>query len=292
MLIRTVLTFCTILAAVACVPIPYPHPGKTLNQVKSPDLVGEIEVGKSTKESVRGSLLNPHVKLDESNWFYSLRHYHPAELGIVVVFVPVVPGGTGGGFGGRMSELLGRDRPDRVEILHLTFDGAGVLKEREITSVPTGECLPNKLVCTRVHNGWLFIRNGEEAERGMDSGADTLAAYLFPDQGKHPTPENGLFRTWHPNGQLEFEVTYEEGRRTGLSRSWHENGQLEAEATWKDDVLDGIYKYWDKDGQFRYEKSWKEGSQHGLERHWNSDGTLRLERCYSDNRWARIGECQ
>lgn len=36
---------------------------------------------------------------------------------------------------------------------------------------------------------------------------------------------NGLYQSWHQNGQKIFECVYKEGKREGLCQWWYDNGQ-------------------------------------------------------------------
>jgi antitoxin component YwqK of YwqJK toxin-antitoxin module len=52
-----------------------------------------------------------------------------------------------------------------------------------------------------------------------------------PESKVHEFILNGLVRTYHDNGQLEHEATYEYNRIEGTARGWYKNGQLEYENT-------------------------------------------------------------
>ena len=73
--------------------------------------------------------------------------------------------------------------------------------------------------------------------------------------------KDGLIKRWYPNGQLEYEYNYKDGKRDGLAKGWYPNGQLEYEYTYKDGELDGLTKSWDEDGQLQLETHHKDGKQ-------------------------------
>ena len=52
--------------------------------------------------------------------------------------------------------------------------------------------------------------------------------------------KDGLVKSWYPNGQLEYEFNYKDGKIDGLSNWWYDNGQLETILHYKDDELDRI----------------------------------------------------
>ena len=61
---------------------------------------------------------------------------------------------------------------------------------------------------------------------------------------------DGLWVTWHQNGQKLVEANYKNGKQNGLETAWHENGQKASESNWKDGkVLEGSRKYWNNKGE-------------------------------------------
>ena len=61
---------------------------------------------------------------------------------------------------------------------------------------------------------------------------------------------DGLWVTWHQNGQKLVEANYKNGKQNGLETAWHENGQKASESNWKDGkVLEGSRKYWNNNGE-------------------------------------------
>ena len=61
---------------------------------------------------------------------------------------------------------------------------------------------------------------------------------------------DGLWVTWHQNGQKLVEGNFKDGKQNGLETAWHENGQKASESNWKDGkVLEGSRKYWNNNGE-------------------------------------------
>ena len=61
---------------------------------------------------------------------------------------------------------------------------------------------------------------------------------------------DGLWVTWHQNGQKLVEANYKNGKQNGLETAWHENGQKASESNWKDGkVVEGSRKYWNNNGE-------------------------------------------
>ena len=83
----------------------------------------------------------------------------------------------------------------------------------------------------------------------------------------------GVWREWHPNGQLKKECTYSNGEQEGLYRSWWSNGQLGTEANHKDGKLNGIHRKWYKDGRRELEIK-KVDDKISWYRYWKKTGGL------------------
>ena len=61
---------------------------------------------------------------------------------------------------------------------------------------------------------------------------------------------DGLWVTWHQNGQKFVKSNYKNGKQNGLETGWHENGQKSTESNWKDGkVVEGSRKYWNSKGE-------------------------------------------
>ena len=48
---------------------------------------------------------------------------------------------------------------------------------------------------------------------------------------------NGIYKSYHRNGQLYSEVNYIDGNRNGIYKSYYENGQLYWEVNYIDDKI-------------------------------------------------------
>ena len=55
--------------------------------------------------------------------------------------------------------------------------------------------------------------------------------------GTSDKKKEGLYKTYHKNGQLESEGNYVDGRMDGLWKFYHENGQLKLEGNFNDGEL-------------------------------------------------------
>ena len=60
--------------------------------------------------------------------------------------------------------------------------------------------------------------------------------------------EEGLFTSWHDNGQKKNEGKFKDGKKEGLITTWRYNGQKESEENFKDGRLT-FSKYWNSKGE-------------------------------------------
>ena len=47
---------------------------------------------------------------------------------------------------------------------------------------------------------------------------------------------NGIYKSYHENGQLWHEVNYIDDKMNGIYKKYYENGQLESEVNYIDDL--------------------------------------------------------
>ena len=59
---------------------------------------------------------------------------------------------------------------------------------------------------------------------------------------------HGLFRAYHPNGELASEGHYTNGHEHGLWKDFHQNGQIAAQGEYDAGREIGHWQYWNDDG--------------------------------------------
>ena len=59
---------------------------------------------------------------------------------------------------------------------------------------------------------------------------------------------HGLFRAYHPNGNLASEGNYVDGAEHGDWRDYHDNGQVAAQGVYERGQEVGLWSFWDADG--------------------------------------------
>ena len=116
---------------------------------------------------------------------------------------------------------------------------------------------------------------------------------------------NGLFTSWHENGQKWSEENYKDGKEDGLQLWWYENGQKDGEEKWKDGKRMSA-ETWKPNGEKCPETNLKEGNGRvvwyyesgqksvrvyvqdgkldGLETNWYENGQKQYEINYKDGK--------
>jgi antitoxin component YwqK of YwqJK toxin-antitoxin module len=60
---------------------------------------------------------------------------------------------------------------------------------------------------------------------------------------------HGLFVSYHENGNVASEVTYEHGSEQGSCNDFYENGQLAASGQYENGKEHGTWRFWNVSGQ-------------------------------------------
>ena len=104
-------------------------------------------------------------------------------------------------------------------------------------------------------------------------------------------------KSWHENGQKDYECNWKNGKKDGLEQEWHENGQKWIERTWKTGKKNGLERCWYENGQKSVKRTWKNGKRKGLERHWHENGQKEYECNWKnglkeglEQRWHKNGQ--
>jgi antitoxin component YwqK of YwqJK toxin-antitoxin module len=137
-----------------------------------------------------------------------------------------------------------------------------VYKVGEVLEVPTDD-MDVEQVCS---NGIHFFLERKVAEM----------YYLYL--------ENGIYMSWHENGQKEHEGMMKDGKREGLWQTWYDNGQKYSEGMWKEGNQEGLREIWYETGQKKSEQMWKEGNQEGLRQIWYENGQKSSEGMMKDGK--------
>ena len=85
-------------------------------------------------------------------------------------------------------------------------------------------------------------------------------------------PYSGWIKGMYDSGKVELLGQAKDGKPDGLWTSWHENGQKVKEGMMKDGKEHGLYTEWHENGQKRTEVTFKDGEPVSATKHWNSKG--------------------
>jgi antitoxin component YwqK of YwqJK toxin-antitoxin module len=88
----------------------------------------------------------------------------------------------------------------------------------------------------------------QKRETKYEDGTPREVFYAL-EKGNGNFVRDGEYKSWYPNGHLETQGQYKEGKRAGSWKHWYKNSQLQSEETYSLDVLDGRYMTWYENGQ-------------------------------------------
>ena len=94
-------------------------------------------------------------------------------------------------------------------------------------------CIPNT---EKPYSGWV--------KENYDNGQLNHLGYL------NDGARDGLWTSWHENGEKKLEIRYKKDIIHGKNFSWHPNGQKKSAGNIRDGEMDGPWEEW-------YENGWK-----------------------------------
>ena len=71
--------------------------------------------------------------------------------------------------------------------------------------------------------------------------------------------EEGIWKYFYPNGNIEGRTPYKEGKRDGIAEWFYKNGNIESRTSYKKGKLDGIEEEFDEQGNIVKTYVWKDG---------------------------------
>jgi antitoxin component YwqK of YwqJK toxin-antitoxin module len=96
--------------------------------------------------------------------------------------------------------------------------------------------------------------------------------------------KKGLWRTWHPNGNLFKEGTVIDEKEHGEYKEYYENGVLRYEYHYDMGKKNGRWLGWYENGDPYTERNFKDDKLHGRLVHYDEAGTARLTEEYRDGK--------
>jgi len=76
---------------------------------------------------------------------------------------------------------------------------------------------------------------------------------LIEDGNFKDGEEDGLWKYYYENGNIEREGNWEKSKMTGLWKYYYENGNIEREGNWEKSKMTGLWKEYDSDGKLQKE---------------------------------------
>lgn len=93
-----------------------------------------------------------------------------------------------------------------------------------------------------------------------------------------PNPE--VQRSYFPNGNIEYEAIYINGKLDGISRVWLEDGSLFSESGYSNGHPHGIWKKYHPNGKTMYETIYEYGKINGSEKWFYKTGQIKSEQYF------------
>jgi len=94
----------------------------------------------------------------------------------------------------------------------------------------------------------------------------------------------GIWKYWHPNGQLERQIFYKNGQKDGEEKQWYPNGKLDMLVFYKNGQKYGEAKNWHANGQLSIQKFYKDGQKNGIVKGWHENGQLSWQAFYKNDK--------
>jgi antitoxin component YwqK of YwqJK toxin-antitoxin module len=123
-----------------------------------------------------------------------------------------------------------------------------------------------------------------DPEEICSSGIHFFLSHNIAYGYERPKPKNGLYQSWHENGQKFEELMYKSGKRDGLYQSYYKNGQKCSEIMFKYGKLEGLCQSWHANGNKCEEVMYKDGKMEGLYQQWYENGQKVEEVMYKDGK--------
>ena len=196
-------------------------------------------------------------------------------------------------------EILGKHNEDRKNIVDKQFAKMRCLKARVIRIYDMHDRTIEYDEAHGIYDKTFKYTVGEvvepidEFDNYLDEVCGSGIHYFLTEEPAYYwkyEPKNGLYKSWHPNGQMRERCTYKNGKRDGLCESWHSNGRALGRCTYKNKELDGLYESWYSNGQMSERCTYKNGKKDGLYEQWHENGQMLKRFTYENGK--RDGLCE
>ena len=99
--------------------------------------------------------------------------------------------------------------------------------------------------------------------------------------------EDGPWKTYHENGQLQRNGSYINGKRDGYWETYHENGNLEFKGTYLDGMLNGDCEFYWYEGNLAGKGSYKDDKKDGIWEEYFHDGEFWYKGEYKNGKYIK-----
>lgn len=89
--------------------------------------------------------------------------------------------------------------------------------------------------------------------------------------------DHGQYARWYPNGQMEYECFFVEGKKHEVTTMWHRNGQVWTQDHHVHGVRHGLFRTWDDQGRLRKEEHYCDGLPCGTWTVWDAGGKVKIK---------------
>jgi len=86
----------------------------------------------------------------------------------------------------------------------------------------------------------------------------------FIDKGKMGHYFQDLYTDWYSNEPIREQGNYDDNMKQGMWYTWHENGQLMTEQQYYNDDLQGLYTKWNRNGKIIEQGHYNEDLKVGI----------------------------
>jgi hypothetical protein len=93
----------------------------------------------------------------------------------------------------------------------------------------------------------------------------------------------------YPNGQLQWEGSFENGKLVGSNRKWHDNGVMSQDCVYVDGLEHGVSRQWNREGRLLGEYNMHHGT--GIAKSWFQNGQMESEVSYVRGKLCGIFRC-
>lgn len=133
----------------------------------------------------------------------------------------------------------------------------------------------------RKNGAWTYYyENGKKKSFGnyIDGQREKIWNYFYENQElkaqAYYRSDAGLYKEFHPSGNLKMEGVNAAGKSEGVWRYYYESGELEAEGTFNGGYKDEEWKFYHKNGQLASKGTYSKGVASDIWEEYYEDGAL------------------